>query len=168
MDPDISFDKYIETELNAVEQRIEKDYKKAVNHVLRGYLLSRQGVEEEALECFDRALKLDPSCSESYYFRAQLHLDHYRTDEALADIKMAILLKNDKADYYYIKGEILRKAKRPLDAVFAYSHALEIKPAYRACLVERGFLLRHITEGELRVQSQRDLERAEELREEIH
>ena len=76
----------------------------AFYHKNRGLAYYNQGELEEAKHDYDRALELEPSCSDTYYNRGNVHLNLDDFKNAHSDFDKAIQLRNSNPKYYHGKG----------------------------------------------------------------
>ncbi|EGK87757.1 Tetratricopeptide TPR_1 repeat-containing protein [Microcoleus vaginatus FGP-2] len=140
---------------NCIEQ---KDYVSALEYAeklvasrgeakdwsVKGYCLSRLERYYEAVECLDKAIKID-----SNYVRAWAHkgnvLDSLkRYDEALAFLDRAIELDDNNKFYWFLRGNVLNNLKRYDEALVSYDRALELDPNYQSAWAKRGDVLSNL------------------------
>jgi tetratricopeptide (TPR) repeat protein len=97
-------------------------------HTIRGDRLGAAGRQQEAIEQYEQALRIEPD-----YARAQNNLGYEllqvgKIEEAIAHDKQALRLKPDSAEAHYNLGLALAQAGRIGDAIAHYEQALRIKP----------------------------------------
>lgn len=116
----------------------------ASSHFGRATMHARLKEFEVALIEFDRALKLDPSLVNGYFYRGMVLSQVGRDEEALASISKAIELE-PTSEQLFIRGEILGKLKRYPEAVAEFSKGIEwnaknpyLYQSRGRCLVELG------------------------------
>lgn len=94
-----------------------------------GQELHQKGKRQEALQRYERAIKIDPSLSGPRIFKAVIYLELGKPLEALKEAELA-LDKMKKPDIVVLVnyGIILKNLGRFDDAALAYERALEINP----------------------------------------
>ncbi|MGH9428816.1 MAG: tetratricopeptide repeat protein, partial [Terriglobia bacterium] len=85
----------------------EADRATAAQWVLKGGTLALTNESEKAIECFDRALELNPQFEEAWCLKGTALGWLGRYDEALACVDRAIELKPSFADAWFNKGVVL-------------------------------------------------------------
>ncbi len=88
------------------------------------------GQVEKALALFDRAIRIDPSKSESYFSRGLLLLNLKRFDEAAQSIEQGIKIAPDSPVGYYYLGRVAMEAKQPDKAIANFERAMAVNPAF--------------------------------------
>ncbi len=109
------------------------------NH--RGVALQQGQRFEEALESFDRALKLKPDYAEALNNRATGLKDLGRFEEALQAIDKALAAAPKSVSALCNRGEILRSLDRPDEAMPWFDKALEVEPRSVVALNGKARLL---------------------------
>jgi tetratricopeptide (TPR) repeat protein len=113
-----------------------------------------------ALNEFNRAIKLDPRYFEAIAERGSIYLLMKRDEEALQDFNHAIAL-NPKYDWAIAKrGFIYMLMKRYEEALQDFNRAIELNPKYDWAIAERGLTYRYMEQYEEALQ---DFNRAIEL-----
>ena len=86
--------------------RREAPLYKADSSYLLNAALSHQsaGNYRQALECFSSLIETAEPNDFYYYLRASTYSDMYQFDRAAADLKYALQLNTDAAEYYYLLG----------------------------------------------------------------
>ena len=79
----------------------------------------------EASKNFDKAVELDPSMPEAYYWRGTAD---YRDDQALADFNKAIELKPDYAAAFYSRGLNEQISGKENAALLDFNTAIKLDP----------------------------------------
>ncbi len=100
--------------------------------VNRGNALARVGRLDEAAECYDGALALDPRCAEAHNNKGNVLFEQGRPAEALGSYQRAIALKPGYAQAHANAGDALLGLGRATEAVATYRRALEIEPGSEA------------------------------------
>lgn len=107
-------------------------------HINLGFALNAQGKNEEALEHFTQAVRINPHCPEAYYNRGTMYGEMNRYDLAMEDFKKAILLKPDYVDAHYNMGTLYAKRGHYLRAIEKYNEAIRLDPGYVLAYYSRG------------------------------
>ncbi|KAL0217875.1 hypothetical protein RCL1_008724 [Eukaryota sp. TZLM3-RCL] len=87
---------------------------------------------EEALECYNKAIELDPSKAVFYYNSAVCLANLNRLNEALSAVEKANQLDPKYVKAWYRKGSILAKLERNEEAKVALIKCLELQPEHEA------------------------------------
>lgn len=93
---------------------------------------------EEAIDSYDRAIRLDPDYAEAHYSKAVALQAQNRLAEALLSYDRAIRAKPDYADAYYYRASLLQKLNRFDDAIATLDQALALKPNFAEAHYNRG------------------------------
>jgi len=93
-----------------------------------GYTLTQAGKLDEAMEHFERALRIRPDYPEAHNNLGVALTRAGRTQEAISHFEQALRLKPHYPDAYYNLGIALADAGRLQEAVVYYERALELKP----------------------------------------
>ena len=112
-----------------------------VNH---GMILHALDRSEEALACFDAALKQKSKFAEAHNNRGAVLAALGRHEEAVACFHKALALKTDYADAHYNLGSSLRVLGRYDEALVGLDRALLLRPDYVKALNNRGAVLEAI------------------------
>ena len=83
---------------------------------------------DEAVQCYDRALEIDPGYARAWNIKgiALMNLDRY--DEAVQCYDRALEIDPEDAGVWNIKGVVLSNLKRYAEAIQCFDRALEIDP----------------------------------------
>jgi len=102
-----------------------------------GAALQVQGKLQEAVQAFDKAIRLKPGFAEAYCNRGnalkelgQLESAVARYESAVANYDKAIRLKPDFAEAYYNRGNALKDLGQLEEAVTSYDKAIQLKPDF--------------------------------------
>lgn len=92
-----------------------------------------QGHQDQALECFERSVTIDPTNAYGYYFLAQLHYTMKKYDQAVAFASRAEILSAHTdpvwlGRVYSLEGAVFEEVGRYPDARRAYLKAVEADP----------------------------------------
>ena len=96
----------------------------------RGYELQEQRRHEDALDCFDRALALQPDHVHALNNRGNALLDLKRHEEAMASFDRVLELDPDYAEAYNNRGVVLINLGRDEGALASLERAAALKPDY--------------------------------------
>ncbi len=102
----------------------------------------REGREEEnpqvQIDCFTKAIRLNPELAEAYACRGTANSDLGRYDKAIADYTRAIGLSPDNAQTYNNRGYAYEKLGQYDRAIADYTRAVRIDPHYSSAYNNRG------------------------------
>ena len=99
-----------------------------VAHADLGFVLAQAGKLEEAIDHFERALRLKPDDAHTCYNLGVVWGQAGRVDKAIAYYEQAVRLQPDYAEAHYNLGIALKGLGRWDDAVAQYQEALRYKP----------------------------------------
>ena len=91
----------------------------------KGNALVKEKKYKEALDCYTKAIEIDPKDPILYSNRSAMHLNLSEFDQALADAEKAISIKSDYAKAYLRKGKALEGLNKVEEALNAYKLGLE-------------------------------------------
>ncbi|AXI24907.1 hypothetical protein CFE53_01510 [Methanofervidicoccus sp. A16] len=106
-----------------------------------GISLSKAGKYKEALECFDKVLKIDPNCVDGWYNKGLALSKLKKYDEAIKCFDKALEIDPKHAHVWYNKGYILLKLGRYEESIKCFDKVLEIDPRDKYALYSKGFAL---------------------------
>lgn len=89
---------------------------------------------EQAIDCYSKAIELDPKNHVLYSNRSGAHLENGNATAAIADAKLCVSLEPTWAKGYYRLGSALEAVKEWNDAELAYSRGLELDATNRDLL----------------------------------
>ncbi|HWT00791.1 MAG TPA: tetratricopeptide repeat protein [Pyrinomonadaceae bacterium] len=98
-----------------------------------------------AAESFEKAVGLDPTSAEAYYFRGRVQLDD---EKAAADFTKAIELKPDYAEAYFRRGLGRDLGGNERAALEDYNKAIELDPKFVDAYMTRAVLYLLANKGE--------------------
>jgi len=101
--------------------------------VLLGNAYLRLKRYDQAIESYERFIQVAPDDKNIDFVYRSLGIclaGVGQYDEAISNLKIAISLKRDKADYYYTLGNILGKTGRYEEAVPCFEMVLKLDPNY--------------------------------------
>ena len=91
----------------------------------KGNALVKEKKYKEALECYSKAIEIDPNDPILYSNRSLMHSNLAEFDEALKDAEKAISLKPDYSKAYLRKGKALEGQQKLKEALDTYKLGLE-------------------------------------------
>ena len=91
----------------------------------KGNALVKEKKYKEALDCYTKAIEIDPNDPILYSNRSAMHLNLQEFDQSLADAEKAISLKSDYAKAYLRKGKALEGLNKIEEALETYKLGLE-------------------------------------------
>ncbi len=94
----------------------------------KGAEFQNQGRAKEALECFDKAIEINPSFEPPWVDRVRVFFDAQKFDEALSYADKALGLHRNSGDALKLKGAILIQLGRNEEALDPLQRASEINP----------------------------------------
>ena len=94
----------------------------------KGNALVKEKKYKEALDCYSKAIEIDPNDPILYSNRSAMHLNLSEFDQALADAEKALSIKSDYAKAYLRKGKALEGLNKVEEALNAYKSGLEKEP----------------------------------------
>jgi tetratricopeptide (TPR) repeat protein len=97
-------------------------------HNNMGIALSQAGRFEEAIDHYERALRIIPDDADAQDNLAIALQRTGKLPEAIAHYEQALRIKPDFAEAHYNLGVALEETGLPQDAIFHYQQALQIKP----------------------------------------
>jgi tetratricopeptide (TPR) repeat protein len=124
-------------------------------HFKLGGLLVEDGLDEEALACFDRALAINPGYSKARYHRGHLRATLGRHVEALDDLKACFQTASVAFDADRVLSACEHEADGDLEqAIKEYQAAIRLEPDYASQHIELG---KRFYEAGLIEQAEREL-----------
>lgn len=119
----------------------------SANRVEQGLLHMELGEHSEALACFQQAVQLDGSRSETWLHLARARLRLWQYNEALAAIDHGLkhaVSRNEYGPLYQVLGETYAAMQRVTDAVKAFDKGLSYMPRAPGLWREKGDLLQRL------------------------
>lgn len=120
--------------LDQTSATIERDKDVASYYYNKGNDLRKDGITEEAIIYYDKALEINPSHKEAHNNKGIALEDLEKYEEAIAEFDKAIELEPRDENTYNNKGNALRELGRYEEAIAEYDKALEIYPDYLKAL----------------------------------
>ncbi|MBN2223127.1 MAG: tetratricopeptide repeat protein [Deltaproteobacteria bacterium] len=98
----------------------------------------------KAIECFDRALEIEPDYEQALVARGSVLLNIGRYEDTYRDLNRAVELDPQDTAAYYIRGLVYEQVNNYENAAADYTAALMIEPDNVDCLLRRGLANREI------------------------
>ncbi|HAH07697.1 MAG TPA: hypothetical protein DCM05_14435 [Elusimicrobia bacterium] len=127
-----------DAQAEALQRRLDKS---ALRWLQEGDERAQAKSAQEAVDCFGKALELDPSLSEAWKLRGVGLAVLGRLDESLVCFERALALSPDRSDLWDAKATSLARAWRFKDATAAFERALELDAGNAHAWKNRGFAL---------------------------
>jgi tetratricopeptide (TPR) repeat protein len=123
---------------------LKKSPNKARPHNNLGTALSAEGKSEEAIDHYNKALRITPDYAGVYNNRGNAYAKLGQYQLAFEDYNQAIRLKPDYADAYYNWGYAYDKLSQYQLAIEYYNQTIRLNPNYVRAYINRGvaYLLR--------------------------
>ncbi|MDR2205125.1 MAG: tetratricopeptide repeat protein [Flavobacteriaceae bacterium] len=103
-----------------------------------------KGEYQEAIECYDKAIDINPDYAEAYNNKGSALGILGKYEEAIECYDKAIELKPDNAEAYYNKGITLSYLGKYQEAVECYDKAIELKPDNAEVYINKGNALSNL------------------------
>ncbi len=105
---------------------------------IKGFSLDSLGRFEEAIDCYDKALEIDPKCAIAWNNKGRTleSLGHF--DESIKCYSKALEINPQYDEAWYGKGNGLHSLGRFEDAIVCYDKTLKINPQYTAAWTNKG------------------------------
>lgn len=113
-----------------------------------GLAFTSQNKDEEAVKCYDRALKINPGHTKSLINKGEILAAQEKTTEAIDCYSKVLELEPDNLDIYSKKADILYNQKDYNEAGDCYDRILKIKPDNSEALSRKGEILYAQGKGE--------------------
>jgi len=102
----------------------------SVAHFNLGEALAQKGEIKEAIDCYERALKLDPDYAQAHNNLGNSLFEVGRVEEAIAHLKEAVRLKPDSATMHSNLGGVLVQTGRTDEGIKQLEEAVRLKPDF--------------------------------------
>jgi tetratricopeptide (TPR) repeat protein len=107
-------------------------------YISHGVSHLKEGQIEDAINDFNKAIKLDPGKAVAYVARGSAYFRLNRLDNAISDYNSAIEIKPDLAVAYQNRGSVYYTQGKFDNAISDYNKAIEINPDFGAAYQDRG------------------------------
>jgi tetratricopeptide (TPR) repeat protein len=97
-----------------------------------------KGKNEQAITDFTKAIRVNPTDAELYFYRAKAYENQQKHDLALADYTKAIELNPGVLSPYGSRGALYRKMRLYDQAIQDFTKAIELSPKMAPIYVDRG------------------------------
>ena len=94
--------------------------------VAKGNSLSQLERHEEAIECYDKAIRIDPEDSDAWYNKGNSLAELKRHEEAIECYNVAIRLNPEDYGAWLNKGNSLAELERHKEAIECYDEAIRL------------------------------------------
>ena len=126
------------------------NYQYAYMWVKKGLILSKSGKDEDALECYNEAIKIDPTDVSTYTEKSWALSRLERYEMVLECIDKALELSNYQyASTWVEKGLVLSKLGKDEDALECYNEAIKIDPTDVSTYTEKSWALSRLERYEM-------------------
>lgn len=96
----------------------------------KGWDLARQGNLEDAVQCYDKALEINPDYVEAWYNKGLAYIKLSNWGGAVECFDKVIKLQPENEEAWFNKGQALFKKGHYSESIKCYDKALELKPDY--------------------------------------
>jgi tetratricopeptide (TPR) repeat protein len=136
--------------ISLLEQAIKIDPQESHAYISLGNNLTTlwfktkdKAIFDKALDNLNKGLKLNPLHINGLLIRAEL-LCEKDPVSAFMDAQLAGQLQPNRKEAYYLKGKILYKAKKYIDAIWQLTTAINLDTSYERALLERSAVFSEI------------------------
>ncbi|SDN80224.1 glycosyltransferase family 41 protein [Polaromonas sp. JS666] len=133
-----------------------------------GMKLEQQGRPEEALLCYDTAVKLMPELARAHFNRGTILLDRGDAQQALEAFTQAVRYKPESAGAHFNLGAAYTRLDQHEAAVSAYREALALKPGFAEAEMALGAAFEELGQDEAAVASYRRALEIDPVYTEVH
>lgn len=117
---------------------IEPNWATADEYLTLGNSLAEVGKIQQAIECYDRAIQLNPNLATAYHNLGEMLVSEKQPDEAIANYEKALEISPNSFESYHSLGKVWA-AKGELDrAIDCYRQSLEFNPKYARAWLGMG------------------------------
>jgi tetratricopeptide (TPR) repeat protein len=117
---------------------LTKSPDKARVHEERGVTCTELGYYQQAIEDFNKAIRLNRNYAKAYYDRGTVYGMLGQYQKTIDDCSEAIRLKSDYTDAYYNRGNAYVKLSQYQRAIEDYSDVVRLAPDYAEVYINRG------------------------------
>jgi len=115
--------------------------KEAKDWVKKGYSFERKKYHEKAIDCYDKALEIDPKYADAWGAKGWLLHEMDRSHEAVRCYDRAIEIKPKTPRFWNNRGVAFEDLKNSYEALRCYEKAIDIKSNYAVAWCNKGRLL---------------------------
>jgi tetratricopeptide (TPR) repeat protein len=116
--------------VNSYEKALELNQADLVGWLNKGLCLQRMQAPLQAIDCFQKVIKLDPNHWESHWTLGRLHINLSQWHEAIDHLTQAANGMSNKAELWHDLGIALDKVAISSQAVIAFEQALALNPNF--------------------------------------
>ncbi|MEG4346627.1 tetratricopeptide repeat protein [Microcoleus sp. A003_D6] len=117
---------------------IEPNWATADEHVTLGNSLVELGKFDRAMECYSRAIKLNPQLAIAYHNLGEMLVGQKRWDEAIANYRQAITINPNSFESYHSLGKTWADRGECDRAIACYRKSIELNPNYARAYLGLG------------------------------
>ncbi|MEG4027521.1 MULTISPECIES: tetratricopeptide repeat protein [unclassified Microcoleus] len=117
---------------------IEPNWATAEENVTLGNSLVELGKFDRAIECYSRAIKLNPKLAIAYHNLGEMLVGQKRWEEAIANYRQAIAINPNSFESYHSLGKTWAERGEFDRASACYNKSLELNPKYARAYVGLG------------------------------
>ena len=109
---------------------------------IKGHLLANDSNHAEAMECFDKAITVDPFDFDANFLKAKLLYDLSKYEEAEIFVDIAMKINPNVSSIFYLKGSILARHQSDYKLALTYlEKAISLDPNCDVYLLEKAHIL---------------------------
>ena len=125
-------------ELHEEEQREKEQTLTVWDYIRRGNRAVEEGRQQDAIDEYSNAIKLDSNCAGAYYNRGNVYDDLGQEEKAIKDYDKAIELDSNYAGAYNNRGIVYYNLGQEERAIKDYDKAIELDPNDAKAYNNRG------------------------------
>lgn len=110
-------------------------------YVKKGMKLAKLGKLNESLECYDKAIKIDPVSHIAWSSKARALDEMNNMNEAMKCYSIALEINPNNASVWNNKGYAFRKQSKYHNAIECYDTAIKLQPNYAKAWYNKGYIL---------------------------
>ncbi|MBE9187133.1 tetratricopeptide repeat protein [Microcoleus sp. LEGE 07076] len=135
--------------------KIEPNWATADEYVTLGNGLVELGKFPQAIECYSRAIELNPQLAIAYHNLGEMLVEQKRWDEAIANYRQAIAINPDSFESYHSLGKTWAARGEGDRAIACYRKSLDLNPDYARAYLGLGNVFAQKREFEAAIQCYR-------------
>ncbi len=126
------------------QQVNQDDVKKAEQYCNQGITYYNEGKHDKAIECFNQAIKFDPSYPNAYKFKGSTLSALGKKSGAIACYDKVISLTPNDAIIYSAKGTVFSALDKQSEAIVYFDKAIYLNPNLAQAYYNKGSALYHL------------------------